>query len=136
VPTFTDGTPIGPYSPLKGARPFHRPPHTGFFTATYAEKKITGAFSSSFSSRSDDSTFLEHADANGGNSLLLPNRNLDHGFARLDLGGSYRMLPWMGVYLQAENLLNQQHIAPIGYPSLPMTVRSGIRLQWGPGSGK
>jgi iron complex outermembrane receptor protein/vitamin B12 transporter len=136
VPTFTDGTPIGAYAPLKGARPFRRPPHSGFFTATYAEKKITGVFTSSFTSRSDDSTFLEGADANGGNSLLLPNRNLDHGFARLDLGGSYQMLPWMGVYLQTENLLSQQHIAPIGYPSLPITVRSGIRIQWGPGSGK
>jgi vitamin B12 transporter len=25
-----------------------------------------------------------------GNSLLLPNRNLDHGYAKLDLGGSYQ----------------------------------------------
>ena len=24
IPTFSDGTPIGPYSPLKGARPFRR----------------------------------------------------------------------------------------------------------------
>jgi vitamin B12 transporter len=131
IPTFTDGTPIGPYSPLKGARPFRRAPHTGFFTATYAQRKLTGVFTAAFASRSDDSTYLEGADANGGNSLLLPNRNLDYGYARLDLGGSYQFLPWLAIYGQAENLLSQQHIAPIGYPSLPMTFRTGLRIDWG-----
>ena len=135
IPTFTNGIPIGPYSPLRGARPFRRAPHTGFFTATYAAKKITGVFNAAFASRSDDSTYLEGADANGGNSLLLPNRNLDFGYAKLDLGGSYQLLDWLGIYAQGENLLSNQHIAPIGYPSLPMTVRAGVRIQWGLGSG-
>jgi iron complex outermembrane receptor protein/vitamin B12 transporter len=134
IPTFTDGTPIGAYSPLKGARPFRRPPHTGFFTATWSRQKFLAQFTSAFASRSDDSTYLEGADANGGNSLLLPNRNLDYGWARLDVGGSYHLLDWLSVYGQAENLLGQQHIAPIGYPSLPMTFRTGLRIQWGPGA--
>jgi iron complex outermembrane receptor protein/vitamin B12 transporter len=133
IPTF-DGIQVGPYSPLEGARPFRRAPHTGYFTATYAAKRFTGAFSSAFASRSDDSTFLEGEDAYGGNSLLLPNRNLDHGYAKLDLGGSFQVFHWMDVFAQAENLLNNQHIAPIGYPSLPFTVRTGLRLRWGPGS--
>ncbi len=34
-----DGIPVGPYSPLKGARPFRRAPHTGFFTATYRRQE-------------------------------------------------------------------------------------------------
>jgi len=131
-----NGIPIGVYSPLVGARPFRRPPHTGFFTTTYSAHKFTGIFSSSFAGRSDDSTFLGYQDSNGGNSLLLPNRNLDHGFAKLDLGGSYQVQPWLAWTLQMENLLNQQHMAPIGYVSLPATVRSGIRIQWGPGSGR
>jgi vitamin B12 transporter len=137
IPTFTDGTPIGPYSPLQGARPFRRAPHTGFFSATYATTKISGVFSAAFASRSDDSTYLEGEDASGTNpnGLLLPNRNLDFGYAKLDLGGSYQLLSWMDVYAQADNLLNNQHIAPIGYPSLPFTVRGGLRLRWGPGSG-
>ncbi len=129
-----NGIPVGALSPLVGARPFRRPPHTGFFTASYAQKKITGVFTAAFASRSDDSTYLEYADANGGNSLLLPNRNLDHGFAKLDLGGSYQLLTWLSIYAQGENLLSQQHIAPIGYPSLPMNFRTGLRIQWGPGS--
>ena len=127
------GIPIGAISPLVGARPFRRPPHAGFFTASYAQKKITGVFTAAFASRSDDSTYLEYSDANGGNSLLLPNRNLDFGYAKLDLGGSYQLLTWLSIYAQGENLLSQQHIAPIGYPSLPMNFRAGLRIQWGLG---
>ena len=37
----------------------------------------------------------------------------------------------LGVYVQAENLTNNQHIAPIGYVSLPTSVRLGLKLQWG-----
>jgi iron complex outermembrane receptor protein/vitamin B12 transporter len=135
APTY-NGAPIGAISPLVGARPFRRAPHTGFLTATYAQRKFAAVFTSAFASRSDDSTYLEYADASGGNSLLLPNRNLDHGYAKLDLGGSYSLLSWLAIYAQAENLLNDRHIAPIGYPSLPMTIRTGLRVQWGLGSGR
>ena len=136
IPTFSDGTPIGPYSPLQGARPFRRAPHTGYFTATYSKGKVTGIFNAAFASRSDDSTYLEYEDENGGNSLLLPNRNLDHGYAKLDLGGSYNLFSWLGIYGRAENLTDNQHIAPIGYPSLPFTVRAGLKIAWGIGAGK
>jgi iron complex outermembrane receptor protein/vitamin B12 transporter len=135
IPTF-DGIPVGPYAPLEGARPFRRAPHTGYFTATYAARRFTGVFSSAFASRSDDSTYLEGEDAFGGNSLLLPNRNLDYGYAKVDLGGSFQVQSWMDVFAQGENLLNNQHIAPIGYPSLPFTARIGLRLRWGPGSSR
>ncbi len=138
IPTWQNnpnGIQIGPYSPLEGARPFRRSPHTGYFAATYSNKRITGVFSAAFASRSDDSTYLEGEDASGGNSLLLPNRNLDYGYAKLDLGGSYQWFSWLDVYAQADNLLNSRNIAPIGYPSLPFTLRAGLRLRWGPGSG-
>ena len=105
-------------------------------TATYSNKKLTGVFNAAFASRSDDSDFLAGYDINGGNSLLLPNRNLDYGYAKLDLGGSYQLLTWLGIYAQAENLTNSQHIAPIGYPSLPLSVRGGLKIQWGIGAGK
>lgn len=135
IPTY-EGIPVGATSPLQGARPFRRPPHTGFFTATYSGKKIAAQFTSAFVSRSDDSDFLGGYDINGGNSLLLPNRNLDHGYAKLDLGGSYQVLTWLGAYAQAENLLDDQHMAPIGYVSLPFNFRAGIKLQLGKGSGR
>jgi iron complex outermembrane receptor protein/vitamin B12 transporter len=135
VPTF-NGIPIGPDSPLKGARPFRRPPHTGFFTASYSARGLSAMFTSAFVSRSDDSDFLGGYSLSGDNSLLLPNRNLDHGYAKIDLGASYQLLSWLGIYGQAENLTNNQHIAPIGYLSLPFNVRTGLRLQWGKGSGR
>ena len=130
LPTY-NGIPIGPYSPLAGARPFRRPPHTGFIAAGYSHSRLTLQFNSAFASRSDDSTFLAGYDINFGNSLLLPNRNLDHGYAKIDLGGSMRINDWLGVYVEAENLTNNQHIAPIGYVSLPTSVRLGLKLQWG-----
>jgi iron complex outermembrane receptor protein/vitamin B12 transporter len=135
LPAYS-GIPIGSDSPLQGARPFRRPPHTGFFTASYSAKKLTALFSSAFVSRSDDSDFLGGYDINGGNSLLLPNRNLDPGFAKLDLGGSYQLSSWLGVYGQIENLMDNQHIAPLGYLSLPVNLRVGVRIQWGKGSGR
>jgi vitamin B12 transporter len=142
APTYPDGcilgTPgciaIGAYTPLKGARPFRRPPHTGFFTASYASRRFTGVFTSAFASRSDDSTYL--LDANFGSSLLLPNRNLDWGHAKLDLGGSFKLLSWLNVYAQAENLTDSRHIAPIGYPSLPFNLRTGLRIEWTKASGQ
>jgi vitamin B12 transporter len=130
VPTF-NGIPVGPYSPLVGARPFRRPPHTGFFSASYAHSWLTVFLNSAFASRSDDSTFLGGLDVNGGNSLLLPNRNLDHGFAKVDIGSSIRLRDWLGFYVLGENLTNNQHIAPIGYVSLPTNVRLGLKFQWG-----
>jgi iron complex outermembrane receptor protein/vitamin B12 transporter len=133
LPTY-NGIPIGSDSPVQGARPYRRPPHTGFFTATYSAKKLSVMFTSAFVSRSDDSDFLGGYDINGGNSLLLPNRNLDPGFAKLDLGASYQLLTWLGVYGQAENLTDNQHMAPIGYISLPANLRAGVRLLWGKGS--
>jgi iron complex outermembrane receptor protein/vitamin B12 transporter len=130
APTF-NGIVLGAYSPLVGARPFRRAPHTGFFTASYAKHKITGIFTAAFASRSDDSTYL--LDSNFGSTMLLPNRNLDYGYAKLDLGGSYNLLSWLKIYGQAENLLSEKHIAPIGYPSLPFNLRAGLRIEWGLG---
>jgi iron complex outermembrane receptor protein/vitamin B12 transporter len=102
--------------------------------ASFTAKQLTAIFSSAFVSRSDDSDFLGGDDLNGGNSLLLPNRNLDSGYAKIDLGGSFQLLKWLGIYAQAQNLTSSQHIAPIGYPSLPFNFRAGLKIQWGPGS--
>ena len=138
IPTYNNipnGIPIGADSPLQGARPFRRAPHSGYFTATYTTGRITGIFTSAFASRSDDSDFLAYDDVDGGNSLLLPNRNLDFGYADLGLGASYQLRSWVDVYAQAENLLDNEHIAPIGYQSLPFDLRVGLRFRWGPGSG-
>ena len=126
---------IGASSPLVGARAFRRPPHTGFISATYTDSKgkWTAVASSAFSGRSDDSTYLSYSDANFGNSLLLPNRNLDSAFANVSVGATYNLKSWGGVYTQLDNVLSQQHISPIGYLSQPFTVRGGVRLTLGKG---
>jgi vitamin B12 transporter len=124
--------PIGLYSPLRGARPFRRPPHTGFVSATYTGKHWTLIGNGAFSSRSDDSTFIDQfTNANGDFTMLLPNRNLDYGYAKLDFGAVYQLTPWMGVYTQLDNILSNQHIGPIGYPSLPFNFRTGLRFALG-----
>jgi iron complex outermembrane receptor protein/vitamin B12 transporter len=124
--------PIGEYAPLRGARPFRRPPHTGFISATYTGKHYTLIGNGAFSSRSDDSTFIDnYTSVSGDYSMLLPNRNLDYGYAKLDFGGVYQITPWMGIYAQVDNVLSNQHIGPIGYPSLPFNFRTGLRFALG-----
>ncbi|MGA2349754.1 MAG: TonB-dependent receptor plug domain-containing protein [Terracidiphilus sp.] len=125
-----NGIALGSSTPLVGARPFRRAPHTGFFTASYAARNLTAVFTSAFASRSDDSTYLAYSDQTGGNTLLLPNRNLDWGYAKLDLGASYKLLSWLSIYGQAENLTDNTHIAPIGYASLPFNLHAGLRIEW------
>jgi vitamin B12 transporter len=135
APTF-NGIALGALSPLKGARPFRIPPHTGFISASFASKRWTLVSTASLASRSDDSTFLEYEDLSGGNSLLLPNRNLDHGYANINLGGSFQLWKRLGVYGQAQNLASDQHIAPIGYLSLPFNFTAGVRVWIGKASGQ
>jgi iron complex outermembrane receptor protein/vitamin B12 transporter len=125
------GVPIGAEGPLVGARVFRRPPNTGFTTAQYTRPKFSVVFLGAYASRSDDSTFLDGLTPSFDNSMLLPNRDLDSSYAKLDLGGTYAILPRLTVFAQSQNLLNSQHIGPIGYPSLPLTFRAGIKVRIG-----
>ena len=123
------GIAIGSLGPLVGARPFRRAPSTGFFSAQYTMPKFSIVFKGAMASRSDDSTFLSGEDLNGGNTLLLPNQNLDFGYVKLDLGGTYALPHHLTVFTQLENLTNDQHIGPIGFPGLPLTVRAGLKFK-------
>jgi vitamin B12 transporter len=125
------GVAIGSSYPLVGARPFRRPPHVGFFSAQYTTTKFNVALKGAMASRSDDSTFLSYSDFNGDNTLLLPNRDLDFGYTKIDLGGSYVATRHITVFTQLDNLLGQQHIGPIGYPGLPFTIRGGLKIRMG-----
>lgn len=123
--------PIGNVSPLAGARPFQRPRHTGFASISYAGSRLSLIGTGSFASHSDDSTYLGGQDPFGENTLLLPNHNLDHAYAKLDAGGTLQVTSWLSIYTQLDNLLTQKHIAPIGYPSLPFNARTGLRFTLG-----
>jgi iron complex outermembrane receptor protein/vitamin B12 transporter len=125
------GVAIGSLSPLVGARPFRRAPHTGFFAAEYVDRRVALAMKGSLSSRSDDSTFLGGLDTTGGNTLLLPNRDLDFGYAKLDANMSLVVSRRITTFAELDNLLSQQHIGPIGYPALPFTFRLGMKYRFG-----
>ena len=118
------GVTIGASSPLVGQRPFRRAPNTGYFAVQYTGTKFGAALKGAMSGKSDDSTFLQ-------SSLLLPNRNLDHGYAKLDLGLTYSATQRVQAFTQLDNLLSQQHIGPIGYPGLPFTIRAGLKVRLG-----
>jgi iron complex outermembrane receptor protein/vitamin B12 transporter len=125
------GIPIGSTYPLVGQRPFRRPPQTGFFAAQYENQKFSAALKGGFASRSDDSTFLSYSDINSDNTLLLPNRNLAFGYAKLDAYGTYAANHHVSVFAELNNLLSQQHIGPIGYPALPFNFRAGLKVRVG-----
>ena len=123
--------PIGALGPLVGARPFRRAPNTGYFNAQYTRARLALSVTGAIASRSDDSTYLEYEDLNGDNTLLLPNRNLDFGYTKLDLGFTYALKHGLTYFAQLDNLMNNQHIGTIGYPGLPFTFRTGLKLQLG-----
>jgi vitamin B12 transporter len=130
--SFNDAFPnvaIGAFSPLVGARPFRRPPNSGTFGVIYTPKRYEVALSMYFSGKRDDSTFL--SDRFFGNSMLLPNENLDAAYQKVDLSGGFNIHPRLKVYTSIENLLNQDYEASFGFPALPITARVGFKLTLG-----
>lgn len=123
------GVPIGAYSPLVGARPFRRPTHSGSVTATYSRQRAQVGLAAYLFGRQDDSTFL--TDEFFGNSLLLPNKDLDAAYQRVDLTGSYRLHSRVRWFVNLENVFNERYEAVAGFPALPRAVRSGITLTIG-----
>jgi len=122
-------TPIGAYSPLDGARPFRRAPQSGYFSLTYTQPKWYAGMSGTLVGKRDDSTFL--SDANFGNSLLLPNRDLLGAYQRIELEGNYRVSRSVTTYARVQNLLSEHYFEAFGYPALPLTFRAGVTLSLG-----
>jgi iron complex outermembrane receptor protein/vitamin B12 transporter len=121
--------PIGAFAPLQGSRPFRRAPHSGSFSLGYARGRLTTAFSGIIVSRRDDSTFL--SDPFFGSTMLLPNRNLEAAYQRLDWSGSYGLSRRLSLYAIAENLASQHYAQVIGFPALPLTFRAGFKVTVG-----
>jgi vitamin B12 transporter len=121
--------PIGAYSPLVGARPFRVAPNSGYFGLNYTRSKFYSSLTGTLVSRRDDSDFL--SDANYGPTLLLPNRNLDGAYQRLDLSGGYQVTSKLTAYANIQNLLSEHYVQAFGYPALPFTFRSGVKFSFG-----
>lgn len=121
---------IGVFSPLVGARPFRIAPHTGYFQGSYQHAKLAAALRGTLVSRRDDSDFLGY-DANWGPSLLLPNRNLDGAYQKLDLTARYQAKRNVAVEGGFQNLLNEHYSEAFGFPSLPFTFQLGLKFSLG-----
>ena len=123
------GVPIGAFSPLLGQRPFRRPTHSGTLMAGYTQGPGQITLSVYFSGKRDGSTFL--SDAFFGNSMLLPNRDLEAAYQKVDLGGAYEVHPRIKVFVSSENLLDKDYEASFGFPALPRMVRGGVAVSIG-----
>jgi vitamin B12 transporter len=121
--------PIGAFSPLVGARPFRVAPHSGYFGLNYTRSKFYSSLTGTLVGQRDDSDFL--FDSDYGPTMLLPNRNLDGAYQRLDLTGGYQVTPRLAVYTNIQNLLSEHYAEAFGYPALPFTFRSGIKFNFG-----
>jgi vitamin B12 transporter len=119
------GIKIGQYGPLVGARPFRRPTHSGNLLVTYLRGPAQVSVAGYFVGRADDSTFL--SDGFFGSSLLLPNHDLNAGYQKIDLSGSYRLVQGrLRAFASVENLLDKSYEGAFGFPALPRTFRIGV----------
>lgn len=128
-PDFPD-IPIGAFAPLVGARPFRVPPQTASGELGYGHGPFAGLASIYYVSRRDDSTFL--TDSNFGNTLMLPNRNLDPAFTIANLSGTWSISPRWSVLAAVDNVFNSSYQEVIGFPGPKITARLGVRWTWRP----
>lgn len=122
------GVAIGSFAPLVGGGHFGAP-NTGSLHAAFIGTRGQISIAGYFVGRQDASTIS--SDAFGGNSLLLPNHDLAAGYQRVDLSGDYRIQRRIRVYAVPENVLNQRYDAVLGFPALPVTLRTGVALTLG-----
>ncbi|MBI4469935.1 MAG: TonB-dependent receptor, partial [Acidobacteria bacterium] len=101
------GIPIGAFSPLVGQRPFQRASHVGSLLLSLERPRWGVAGSAYLVGRRDGSTFL--SDPYFGNSLLLPNRNLNPAYQRVDVSGQLTLNSHLSLFATIGNLFNQRY---------------------------
>jgi vitamin B12 transporter len=124
------GIPIGIYSPLIGARPFRRAPHSGYLELGYRANRLFVDLRGTFVGSRDDSDFLAF-DANGGTSLLLPNHNLAGAYQRIDFAASYQISRYVAAEGSFQNLPSEHYSEAFGYPAPPFMFRLGLKFSLG-----
>jgi iron complex outermembrane receptor protein/vitamin B12 transporter len=127
-PKFPD-VPIGQFAPLVGARPFRRPPNSGSLMVAYSKGPADVAVSAFFAGKRDGSTFLD--DEFFGYSMLLPNKDLEAGYQKVDLSAGYRPMKQLRGFISIENLFDKSYDASFGFPALGLTARAGVTVSLG-----
>ena len=97
--------------------------------AAYSQGRADVAVSAFFSGKRDGTTFLD--DEFFGSSLLLPNKDLEAGYQKVDLSAGYRVHRHLRAFVSLENLFDQDYEASFGYPALGLTARAGVTISVG-----
>ncbi|HMK22602.1 MAG TPA: TonB-dependent receptor, partial [Terriglobales bacterium] len=102
-----------------GAPLLRRPKHSGTLLLSYLGARWGANLAGSFVGRRPDSDFLGFG--------------IDHapGYARVDLGGWYTIQSHVTAYLNVENALDRRYQEVVGYPTLPINFRAGLRFRFG-----
>ena len=96
-----------------------RPKHSATLTLSYLGSRWGANLGGSFVGRRPDSDFFGFG--------------FDHaaGYVRADLGGWYAINHRITAYANVENALDQRYNEVLGYPSLPINFRAGVRFRIG-----
>jgi len=96
-----------------------RPRHSATLLLSYLGSRWGGNIGGSFVGRRPDSDFLGFG--------------IDHaaGYVRADFGGWYALHPRVTAYANVENALDRRYNEVVGYPSLPLNFRAGLRFRLG-----
>jgi len=95
----------------------------------YAKGPADVAVSAFFSGKRDDSTFLD--DEFFGYSMLLPNKDLEAGYQKVDLSAGFRPVKRLRAFVSLENLFDQDYEASFGFPALGLAARAGVTVSLG-----
>jgi vitamin B12 transporter len=118
APLCTPQSPCGPLL-VAGAPLIRRPKHSGSLLLSYLGSRWGVNLGGSFVGRRPDSDFLGFG--------------IDHApsYARVDLGGWYAIQSHVTAYLNIENALDRRYQEVVGYPTLPINFRAGLRFRFG-----
>jgi outer membrane cobalamin receptor len=108
---------ISVYDP--GQPLLRRPKHSGVLLLSYLGSRWGANVGGSFVGRRADSDFYGFG--------------IDHaaGYALANVGGWYAMNSRVTAYVNVENALDRKYNEVVGYPSLPVNFRAGVRFRLG-----
>ena len=95
----------------------------------YAKGPADVAVSTFFSGKRDGSTFVD--DEFFGYSMLLPNKDLEAAYQKVDLSAGYRVHRRLRVFASLENLFDKEYTASFGFPALGLAARAGVTVSVG-----